>query len=121
MPTLTEGQTPGDFVLYELPEYSRDEVTIGSGADLAPGTVLGKVTATGKYIRSVRTADDGSETPVAVLRNPADAAAADVQAVVQARITRVRRYGLVFDDSYSTEAYRNAACAALNGVGILTS
>ncbi|WP_146592211.1 head decoration protein [Puniceibacterium confluentis] len=120
MPTLTEGKTPGDFLLYEAPsQYSRDQVTIGTAADLVPGTVLGKITASGKFIRSVRTAVDGSETPVAILMQEAAAASADVTgAIVLARHAQVRRYGLTFDASWSTEAYRDTACAALLAAGI---
>ena len=122
MPTLTEGRTPGDFVLYDVADYSRDVVTIGAGADLEPGTVLGKVTASGKFIRSVRTATDGSETPVAVLRTAAAAASADVtNAIVQARHTRCRRFGLLFDATWSTEGERDTACAALADAGIVTT
>lgn len=60
-----------------------DIVTIGAAADLVRGTVLGKITATGKYVicDSAGT-DDGRRTPVAVLSEDAAAASADVQAVV---------------------------------------
>ncbi|MGR3825230.1 MAG: head decoration protein [Salipiger marinus] len=122
MPILTEGRTAGDFVLYEVPEYSRDLATIAAGADLDAGTVLGRITASGKYVRSVRTATDGSETPVAVLRRAAAAADADVpNAILQARHTRCRRLGLIFDASWSTKAHRDTACAALAAAGITTT
>ena len=68
MAKLTEGKTPGDFLLFEEDKfYSRKRVTIAAGADLEPGAVLGAITATGKLQSSVRTATDGSEAPVAVL------------------------------------------------------
>ncbi|GGG59811.1 hypothetical protein GCM10011415_02190 [Salipiger pallidus] len=121
MPPKIEGRTPGDFILYDKAEYSRDVETIGAGADLEPGTVLGRVTASGKLIRSVMGAADGSETPVAVLRGGAAAAEADVKALVQARHTRCRRGGLVFDASWATEANRDTACAALKAAGIVTT
>ncbi len=56
--------------------------TIGAGADLVKGTILGRVTATGKMIAYAAGASDGSENPVAVLMEDAKAAAADVKAVV---------------------------------------
>ena len=63
MPTLTEGKTPGDFLLFEEQDhYSREEVTIAAGADLEPGTVLGMVTATEKYVASD---EAGAPHPVA--------------------------------------------------------
>lgn len=121
MPPKNEGRTAGDFVLFDQAEYSRESAVIGAGADLEPGTVLGKITATGKYVRCASGASDGSQTPVAVLRTQAPAASADVTAVIQARHTRVRRFGLIFDASFATEADRNGACAALKEVGILAT
>lgn len=48
-----------------------------SGAPLKRGTVLGRVTATDKYIPSVKTATDGSQVPDAILLHEVDASAAD--------------------------------------------
>ena len=56
--------------------------TIAAGADLVAGTILGRVTATGKLKAYDPAATDGSETPVAVLLEDAAAASADVEAVV---------------------------------------
>ncbi|AJI83874.1 TPA: head decoration protein [Yersinia enterocolitica] len=36
------------------------------------GTVLGKITASGEYVKSVKTATDGSEVPVAILVDDVD-------------------------------------------------
>jgi len=55
--------------------------TIVAGADLVKGTVLGRVTASGKLKAAVATSVDGSEVPVAVLMEDAAAASADVTAV----------------------------------------
>lgn len=60
-------------------------VTIASGANVAGtplkrGTLLGRVAATDKYVVSVRTANDGSEKPVAVLAHSVDAGSADAVA-----------------------------------------
>lgn len=54
-------------------------ITVASGAGvLARGTVLGIVTASGKYVKSASAASDGSQTPVAVLADSIDATSADV-------------------------------------------
>ncbi|WP_422074106.1 head decoration protein [Tranquillimonas rosea] len=122
MPTLNEGKTPGDFLLYETPSaYCRDEITVAAGADLEPGTVLGQVTASGKYVASDQGAADGSETPAAVLLTRASSASADVEgAIALVRgPAQVRRGGLVFDDSWSTETLRDSACASLETAGIV--
>jgi hypothetical protein len=53
---------------------------ISGAAALKRGTLLGRITATDKYIPSVRTASDGSQNPVAVLAGDTDTTAADVNA-----------------------------------------
>lgn len=77
MPTLgTFDPTPliaGDMNL----EHRPVTVLSGQGA-LLRGTVLGVVTASGKAIKSVRTAVDGSQGPTGVLTDDIDATAADV-------------------------------------------
>ncbi len=54
-------------------------VTLLNGAATvhASGTILGRITATGKYIQFLDTAVDGSEVPVGVLRSAVDATGAD--------------------------------------------
>ncbi|EHD21316.1 MULTISPECIES: head decoration protein [Brenneria] len=61
-----------------------DTVTIltGESASYKRGTVLGRITASGKYTLSLPVATDGSEDPVAILVDDADATAADVTADV---------------------------------------
>lgn len=122
MATKTEGTRIDDVVLYEADgRYSRDVVTIASGADLTVGAVLGKITASGKYALSDPTATDGSQTPIAVLIMPAAAASADVtDALVISRHARVRRAALVFDAAVDNATKRATAVAALKSVGITT-
>jgi hypothetical protein len=59
------------------------KVTILSGQTLAAGSVLGRVTASGKYVLSLAAAEDGSEViqPV-VAMHAVDASAGDVVADV---------------------------------------
>ena len=65
-------------------EYPRIEriITIASGSNLAKGAVLGRITASGKFVLSAAGASDGSETPDAILAETVDASAEDKQAVV---------------------------------------
>lgn len=57
--------------------------TIANGAGVLPrGTLLGKITASGKYLKSLSAAVDGSEVPDAILLEAVDASAADVNAAV---------------------------------------
>lgn len=57
-------------------QISRDAVTvtIAGGVLLPSGTVLGKLTASGKYVKSLDTASDGSQTAVAILSTKLDGA-----------------------------------------------
>jgi len=122
MATKTEGTHIGDVLLYEAENfYSRETVTIASGADLTAGAVLGKVTASGKFIHSAPGAADGSQTPVAVLLEDAEAASADVtNALVVMRHATVRRQALNYHASIDTAGERTTAIAALADVGIVT-
>lgn len=73
--------TPDNLIAGEYPRVAR-VVTIASGANLAQGALLGKITASGKFKLSASAATDGSEVPDAILAEAANAIAADVQVVV---------------------------------------
>jgi hypothetical protein len=73
--------TPDNLIAGDYPRTER-VVTIASGANLIKGAVLGKITASGKYKLSASASSDGSEAPDAILAETANAASADVQAVV---------------------------------------
>ena len=124
MTTLTETRHAGGFIVWEaLRDYCREVVTIATGGAnpvLEPGTVLGKITASGKYAAHDPTAVDGTETAVAVLWGKADATAADVDAVVLLRGPAiVNANDLVFVGT-PTAPEITAAHTALAAVGILT-
>lgn len=53
-----------------------ESITLDTG-NLSRGALLGRVTATGKYILSLAAASDGSEVPRAILAENTDATAAD--------------------------------------------
>lgn len=52
-------------------------ILAGRSAVFAAGTILGRVTASGKYVQFLDTAVDGSQVPVGVLRSAVDATGAD--------------------------------------------
>ena len=54
-----------------------EQLTLASGQNLVRGAVLGKVTATGKYILSASASVDGSQTPAAILVDDINASAGD--------------------------------------------
>lgn len=69
MPALSQGKYTAEFLLSEgNGSISREEVIIAAAAGaMVPGTVLGKLTATGKYVAYVDAAADGSGVAAGVL------------------------------------------------------
>jgi hypothetical protein len=121
MSPILEKNTLGDVVLFEAEaHYSRDVETIGSGADLEIGTVLGQITASKKFVACDPTAADGSEVAVAVLGQEAKAATEDVQALIISRHARFKRSGLVFSAAIDDAPKRATAVAQLKAAGLLT-
>jgi hypothetical protein len=60
---------------------STEDVVIASGQNLKLGSVLGRVTATGKYKLVDSTAEDGSQVPYSVLMEDVDASAGNAVGV----------------------------------------
>lgn len=119
MPMLSETPHPGGFLVWEaFRDYTREVVTIAGGA-LSPGTVLGRITASGKYAAHDPGATDGTETAVAVLWGKVDATSGDVDAVALLRGPAiVNRHDLVFAGT-PTGPEIDAAHTALLAAGIL--
>ena len=118
MTTYTEPGNIRDILLAELTMISRDRVTIASGASLALGTVLGKVTASGKYKTLAPAASDGTQTAVAVLAEAVDATAADKPGMVVTRVAALASAGLVWPGGI-TDPQKATALAALDARGIV--
>ena len=124
MTTLTMSPTLGDLLKYELnANYCRETVTLKSGTDYALGSVLGKITASGKYRLSPVaevTGDEGAEAAAAVLIEAVDATAADKTGLVVTRgPTIVSKAALVFDASVDQVAEKAAKHVQLAGAGIV--
>lgn len=52
-------------------------ITLVSGQNLARGSVLGRITASGKYTLSASALTNGAQTPVAILAEDVDASGGD--------------------------------------------
>jgi hypothetical protein len=89
MTTLTQGIQPGEYLLSEASGMrSRDKVTVTvAGAVALPsGTVLGKITATGKFVKYDEAGtDDGRRVAAAVLWNELEGVNGDYQCAVHIR------------------------------------
>jgi len=121
MVTLHNRIRAGGFVESEGNSfYSRDQITIAGGAGvLFPGTVLGKITSSGKYTISPKTGSDGSQIAVAILWDYADATDGDVIAAAVSRAAEVRADDLTFDPSVALLSDQEAKHTQLRAAGII--
>lgn len=124
MPVLTKSPTLGDLLKFELnANYCRDTVTLKAGTNYALGSVLGKITASGKYRLSPAAqvvGDEGAETAVAVLIEAMDATAGDKTGLIVARGPAiVAKAALVFDASVDQAAEKDAKHAQLATAGVV--
>ncbi|MDN2578932.1 head decoration protein [Aquibium sp. ELW1220] len=121
MTVLTEPRHPGEFLMSEANgQRSRETITIASGAGvIAPGSVLGKITASGKYLVSTIGATDGSQTAAAVSLYGCDATSADQKIAAILRDAEVNGNILTYHADRDQPAERAAAQADLAAVGII--
>ena len=82
MAIKTEGVHSAEFLLSSEESASLDKVTLISGQNLVAGSVLGKITASGKYTLHNAAATDGSEIAAAILFDSTDASAGDTPEAV---------------------------------------
>lgn len=110
--TTTEGAHAFEAVLSDFGSISRDKATVVSGQNLTAGTVLGRITASGKYTLHDPAAADGSQNATAILLADCNASAGDARTVVLARLAEVKADLLVFKSGI-TAPQKAAALAAL--------
>lgn len=117
MTTLTQGIEPFEFLISEANgKQSRDKatVTVAGAVALPSGTVLGKITATGKMVKHNSGAADGSQNPVAILATPLDGVNGDYSCLVFTRACEV-----VGDRLNGGTVPTNAVITALAALGII--
>jgi hypothetical protein len=99
-PTVTPLQEQlhdGGFVVSEGNGHiSRDTVTVSGAAKVLAGTVLGKITTTGKFVILAPAATDGSQIAAGILWGGRDATLADRQGVIMARQCEVNASELIW-------------------------
>ncbi|HDT6090113.1 TPA: head decoration protein [Raoultella ornithinolytica] len=78
-----------------------------TGGTFQRGTVLGMITASGKYTQSVKTATDGSETPVAILVDNVDASNSDQNGGLYL-MGEFNQNRIIFDNSWTVPALKAA-------------
>ena len=102
--TINEQPHAGSFLLSidDDGNLSRDGIVVKSGEGvLLPGTVLGKITASGKFVVRDAAANDGSQVAAGVLFSKIDATSADTPAVLVARHAEVRGSALIWKSGAS--------------------
>lgn len=81
----SEGYTPDGLVAGNASMLYAIKVTVLSGQNLKRGAVVGRVTASSKYVLSATAAGNGSETPAGILSDDIDATSGDKEAMVYIR------------------------------------
>lgn len=121
MTVLTQPTTMGDVLKYEVnPNYTRETVTLLAGTAYPVGSVLGRVTASGKYTLSPEAGSDGSETALGVLLYAVDATLSDAIGLLLARGPAiVSRAALAFDASVDDAPKIDAKLGQLTALGII--
>ena len=124
MTVLTMAPTLGDLLKFEVNgSYCRETVTLKAGTAYELGSVLGKITASGKYRLSPATqvvGDEGAETAIALLIEAVDATGGDKTGLIVARGPAiVSKAALVFDATVDQVAEKAAKHAQLAAAGIV--
>ncbi|MBF0115475.1 MAG: head decoration protein [Magnetococcales bacterium] len=118
MAVITEANNLGDLLKYEADLfYSRDEVVLASGQNLALGAVVGIKGSDGKVRALAPAATDGTEVAAGVMLFPV-AASTDTQTVIVARHAIVADTALVWPANI-TAPQKSAAISQLKGLGII--
>lgn len=120
MPTnLIEKRNDGFFIASEANNTrSREEEILVLGQNLEAGTVLGKITASGKVTTYDPGAADGSESVYGVLYHTRDATAADENVVAIVRDAEVNLDDLTWF-SGATQPQIDTGVAELAALGII--
>ena len=122
MTVLQQPATTGDVLKYEVnPNFTRETVTLLTGTAYPVGSVLGRITASGKYKLATHGGTDGAQTATAVLLYAVDATLADAVGIVVVRgPSIVSRAGLAYEATVNDAAKITAKIGQLAAVGIIT-
>lgn len=121
MAPLTQSPTEGDLLKLDLGKnYTREVVTLAQGTSYAIGSVVGQITASGKYKLATATGTDGAETAAGVLIAAVDASDGDASGVIIKRGPAiVSKAMLAFDASVDDVPKTTAKLTELSALGIV--
>jgi hypothetical protein len=97
-----------DLIAGSTPPIATDTGTLITGQNLVRGAVLGRITASGKFILCDTGAIDGSEAPVAILVHDIDATAGDLTCQVY-QGGAFHKDEMTWDASFTTDVQKEAA------------
>lgn len=125
MTILTEAARTAEFLQSEANGYrSRDTatITVPANTTILPGRIMGKITATGKFVpQDADGTDNGTREPAAILYSSvtnSTGSAADVTGVVVARDAEIKSANVIYDPA-ANDAAKLTANAALAALGII--
>ena len=115
------GVRQSDWLVFEecgITRYSRENITVVSGSGPLPtGTVLGKITASGKYGVYDNAGSGGVEVAAAILAEPVDATAGDVKGAAVVRYAKIAPGGLTWKATLiAADKTAGLADLAVNGI-----
>ena len=121
MPVLTQPSTMGDVLKYEInPNYTRETVPLLEGTAYPVGSVLGRITASGKYKLATSGGTDGAQTAGAMLLYAVDATPGDAVGVVLMRGPAiVSRAALAYDGTVDDATKITTKISQLAALGII--
>ena len=121
MTVLTQPPSMGDVLKYEVnPNYTRETVTLLAGTAYPVGSVLGRITASGKYKLATSGGSDGAQTASAVLLYAVDATLSDAVGIVLVRGPAiVSRAALAYDGTVDDAAKITTKLGQLVALGII--
>lgn len=114
-----EGRHTADYILTESHgSKSRENVTFAQSVLIEPGTVVGKVSATGKFMPLDVAANDGTEIAAGVNYAQVNAASADVDGVISARDATLIKDQLIWPNGI-TENEKTTALGQLETLDLI--
>jgi len=121
MTVLTQPATMGDVLKYEVnPNYTREIVPLLLGTAYPVGSVLGRVTLSGKYTLSPDTGSNGAEAALGVLLYAVDTTLGDAVGIILVRGPAiVSRAALAYDGSVDDSPKIAAKLGQLAALGII--
>jgi hypothetical protein len=119
MPSFTESQNLGDLLKFEEDNlYSREEITVTSGQNIAFATVVARITGTGNIVTLNSGGPAGNDIAVGIIADDVNASTAAKRSWMIARHAIVSLNAVIWPAG-TTTAQMNTAIAQLKALGII--